>query len=306
MESTYLKTFVEVVHSGNFSKAAEALFVTQSAVSRRVKYMEDQYGTMLLNRSGPVLQPTEAGWLVYEKARRMLALESELAKGLQTINDRKSLAFACTRPFGITFLPGIIKSFTGRYEGKIDIRLSFEMPHKALEGLRENRHDIIVVEHWEKIDFSPFSTLRLGIDEMLFVSAPQLGLSAPEVAVDDLLRQRLYRRKEDCCSGKLLAFNMMAIGRDPHEFGNILIYDDLHVIIESVCAGEGIAFVSSSLVAKELEQGKLRGHRVEGFCHSRRRTIAYRDELLQSQPLRYFINCVSNTFAAKDEILKPS
>ncbi len=43
MESLYLKTLVEVVRTGSLSRAAETLHVTQPAVSRRIKFMEDQY-----------------------------------------------------------------------------------------------------------------------------------------------------------------------------------------------------------------------------------------------------------------------
>jgi DNA-binding transcriptional LysR family regulator len=307
MESIYLKTFVEVVRCGNFSRAAETLHVTQSAVSRRIRFMEDQYGTSLIDRSGALPRPTDAGRLVYEKARRMLELEGELASELQKMSEHPPLYFACTRPFGIIFLPTIMKKFMARYEDKVDIKLSFATPPNILAGLRENRHDIIVIEHWDRIDFTPYLTVRLGLDEMVFVSSHRLGLPTPWVTVDELLPLRLYRRKDDCCSGKLLAHNMAAIGRHPNEFKNVLVYDDLHIIIESVCAGEGIALISKSLVMRQLEEGILHEHRVEGFCHSRKRTLVYRQEISQIQPLRYFISCVREAFGvhALSEFIPP-
>lgn len=296
METTYLKTFVEVVRCGGFSKAAKALCVTQSAVSRRIQFMEAQYGSLLLDRSAALLVPTEAGRLVYEKAQRIQELESELAGELQRLNGSPPFCFACTRPFGMAFLPTIMKSFMTRYEGKVDIRLSFETPAAALEGLRENRHEVIVIEHWDELDLTPFSAASLGADEMIFISSPLLGLPAPVASVDELVRHRLYRRKDDCCSGTLLAFNMEAIGRNPNEFDKVLHYDDLNVIIESVCAGEGIALVSRSLVERRIEEGTLREHRVEGFRHFRKRTLVYRDWILHDQPVRYFIDCIRNAF----------
>ena len=300
MESSYLKTLVEVVRRGSFSKAAETLHLTQSAVSRRIKFMEEQYGTTLIDRNGPLLHPTEAGRVVHEKAQRMLELEGELASELQKMNEHLTLCFACTRPFGIAFLPAIMKKFMKRYEGKVDIRLSFETPPEALANLREKRHDVVVIEHWDHIDFAPCGTITLGVDEMVFVSSPQFGLPTPWVTVDELLRYRLYRRREDCCSGKLLVSNMSAIGRNPDEFSNVLLYDDLHVIIELVSAGEGIALLSKSVVGNQLKEGKLREHRVEGFCHSRERTLAYHNEILQNQPLRYFITCICNAFGVSE------
>lgn len=296
MESTYLRTFLEVVRYGSFSKAAEVLFVTQSAVSRRIKFMEDQYGYLLIDRSGPLLRPTVAGAIVYENAWQMLELETNLAAQLRKLTERPALAFACTRPFGIVYLPEILKKFMNRFNGKVDIKVSFDMPPHALQGLRDNRYDLIVIEHWDRIDFSPAKALSIGTDEMIFVSSAQLRIPAPLAMVDDLVRHRLYRRKEDCCSGKLLNANMAAIGRDPKEFGNLLVYDDLHVIIESVKAGEGIAFISKSLVENDIKEGLLVEHRVAGFCHTRSRTLAYHEKILQNQSMHYFVTCLLDAF----------
>jgi LysR family transcriptional regulator, transcriptional activator of the cysJI operon len=296
METIYLRTFLEVVRHGSFSKAAEILFVTQSAVSRRIRFMEEQYGCQLIDRSGPLLKPTAAGAVVYENAWQMLELESSLASQLQKLKQRPSLSFACTRPFGIASLPDILKKFMNRFNGEVDIKVSFEMPPQALQGLREGRHDLIVLEHWDRIDFSPARQIPLGTDEMIFISSPQLGIPGPFATVDDLICRRLYRRREDCCSGKLLNANMTAIGRDPGEFDTILLYDDLHVIIESVRAGEGIAFISRSLVVGDIDRGELREHRVEGFSHVRSRTLAYRDDIVQNKSVRRFIDCLTEPF----------
>jgi LysR family transcriptional regulator, transcriptional activator of the cysJI operon len=296
MESGNLRTFFEVVRCGSFSKAADRLCVTQSAVSRRVKLLEERFCCQLIDRSGPVVKPTDAGAIVYEHARQMLELETSLEKQLQDLNKRPALAFACTRTFGSAYLPAILKRYMASFEGKADFNLSLETPPNARQGLRDNKFDLIVLEHWDAIDFTSFSTVALGTDEMVFISAPSLGLSVPEVSVDDLTPLRLYRRREDCCSGKLLAHNMTAIGRDPREFANLLLYDDLHVIINSVLAGEGIAFISRCLVGSLLGEGRLCEHRVAGFTHERSRTLVYRQHDERDAAFHYLFDCILETF----------
>ena len=54
MDTRYLKTLQAVLESGSFSRAADDLNITQSAVSRRIRFMEDQYGMPLIDRSGGV------------------------------------------------------------------------------------------------------------------------------------------------------------------------------------------------------------------------------------------------------------
>lgn len=296
MESGYWKTFVEVVRCGSFSRAAELLFITQSAASRRVKFMEEQYGTPLLDRSGPILKPTRAGLIVHEKALLLLALEDELTQELRKEGGSISLSFACSRPFGISHLPDIMKKFLSRYEDKVDIKLSFETPEVALQGLRDGLHSIVVIEHWEKLVFAPHHVVRLGLDPEVLVSSPRLGLPAA-LTVDDLLVHRLYQRAENCCSARLLAHNMALLGRKAEEFRHVLLYDDLHVIISSVCAGEGIAFLPKSLVEGMIQTGALCEHAVEGFSLSRKRSLVYREELMEDHPFSYFITCITSACA---------
>ena len=108
LESIYLKTLVEVVNTGSLSRAAEALHVTQPAVSKRIKFMEEQYGCELLDRSGQRLRPTAAGRLVYEKATTVLEIEAELVSGLHLLSGKTLIAFSCTPSFGIAHLPAKI------------------------------------------------------------------------------------------------------------------------------------------------------------------------------------------------------
>lgn len=296
MDSLNLKTLIEVVRTGSFSKAAENLYVTQSAVSRRIKSLEEEYGCPLLNRSGVTIKPTEAGKVVIAEARKILAIEENLVRQLENIDDRASMAFACTHPFGITHLPDILKCYMKRYSDLRDFKISFQMPYMALQGLQENKFDLIVIEHWELLDLSQYTTLSLPGDEMIFVSAPMLGLSRPVVAIDDLVQLRLYRRKEECCSWKYLTLNMQIAGRDVSEFTNTVIYDDLHVIIQSLMEGDGIALMSKDLVKKQIDEGTLCEHRVDGFNHHRKRSLIMKQLTAPNKAMSFFIDCTYASF----------
>ncbi|MBJ6725526.1 LysR family transcriptional regulator [Geomesophilobacter sediminis] len=292
MESLNLKTLVEVVQTGSFSKAADNLFVTQSAVSRRIKNLEEGCGHPLLDRSGTVVKPTRAGKLVLAKAREILAIEETLVSQLEAAADKPRLNFACTHPFGIALLPEVFKRYMQKYRDLSGFKISFHSPFKALQGLQEGLFDLIVIEHLEMLDLSRYLTLPLPEDEMVFVASPRLGLSEPHVPIDELVRQKLFRRKEDCCSWKYLALNLEMIGRDAGEFTQTVIYDDLHVIIDSLIEGEGIALMSRDLVRKHVEAGELGVYRVEGFNHRRKRSLIISDVALPNAALADFAECL--------------
>ena len=66
------KYFIEIVEAGSYSRAAEKLYVAQSALSRQVKELEDELQTALLTRDARQFELTPAGQLFYERARRIL------------------------------------------------------------------------------------------------------------------------------------------------------------------------------------------------------------------------------------------
>ncbi|GAO01496.1 hypothetical protein [Anaeromyxobacter sp. PSR-1] len=70
------------------------------------------------------------------------------------------------------------------------------------------------------------------------------------------------------------------------------MYDDLHVIVESLVRGEGIAFISTELIRAHVEAGRLREYRVPGFTHLRRRTLVMGGSTARDGLMAEFVRCV--------------
>ncbi len=273
MESAYWKTLIEVVDSGSFSRAAENLCITQSAVSRRIRFLEEQYGYPLLDRSSTALRLTPAGQVVLDKARHILSLESELAKGLESLQSRRSFSFCCTPAFGIVYLPRVLHRFMLRNANLVDVKFVFDMPARVVQGLQDGLYDLAVIEHCESFELGGFSTVALPGDEMVFVSSNALDLPAGVVDLDLLLQQPLLTRKEGCCSRTLLEANLARLGRSIGDFSKVAIVDDIQVILKAVLQGSAISFLSNSILRDHADFGSLVWHQVAGFQHRRRRTL---------------------------------
>lgn len=296
MKSEYLRTLVESITTGSFSKAAENLFITQSAVSRRIKFLEDQYGYTLVDRSGPVMVATEAGLVVIEKAEKILQIENELLNDLRGLSPKLGISFCCTPSFGITYLPEIMKAFMLLKPDMLELKFSFEMPDKVVDGMLKGLFQVGVIEHSTDYDFAELETFELPGDEAVFVSSPQLGLTEEEISIEHLTSFDLYTRKEGCCSSKLLDYNMKLIGKDCADFSRLIYYDDLHLIISSVLEGYGLAFLSRSVVAKFVADGTLRTHRVTGFEHAYKRTLIVNNSSASTQLLGNLIEEIRGVF----------
>lgn len=297
MDLVNLKTLVESVECGSFSKAAETLCVTQSAVSRRIKILEDHYGHLILDRSGPVLKPTVVGELLIEKARQLLRLEQEFVHEIQALKQKHKISFCCTPPFGISYLPDIFTRFMTNNAQGTELQFVFEMPEAALKGLREKIFDLVLVEYCEDLDLQEFDSYPLPDDEMVFVSAPGYGIDTPLVEIDNLLSQRLYCKKSGCCARRFLEKSMQVLGRDAAEFSNTVFFDDIPFIIRAVIAGNGITFISRSIVASSLESGELIPHQVQGFDSSRPRRLVLRRDCTPDPALLDFIQGIFRHFS---------
>lgn len=295
METRYLKTLVEVIDKGAFSRAAEALHITQSAVSQRVKFLEEQYGCQLVDRSGPVLQATPAGLLVLDKAREILAKERELVDELQRLDARKRLALCCTPSFGVAFLPEILSAFIGSHTDLHDLKFVFLQPFEALQGLRNEEFDLAVIEHCLDQPFEGFARFPLPDDELLFVLPPTVQLETDDeglVALEQLRSFRLYARRDGCSSKEMLRSNLACQGLDFSDFGGVFVSDDLHFTVRSVLEGAGVAYLSTAVVHEHLEAGRLVGWRVKGFAHSRGRCAVMLPSRRQDPLLQELLDCV--------------
>ncbi|MHC1698772.1 MAG: multiheme cytochrome-associated LysR family transcriptional regulator [Geobacteraceae bacterium] len=302
MESLYLKTFIEVVKTGNLTKAADNLHVTPSAVSRRIKFMEEQYGYELLDRSGQKIIPTDVGSLVLEKAQQLLRIERELYTGLTNIRKPSKISFGCTPAFGIAFLPNVLHSFMLMNSKMNNLEFHFDMPDNLVSGLNENVFDLALIEHCDCLDLSGFTTFPLPEDEMFFVYSPKLFAGRNDVNIKMLTSHTIYTRKKGCCSRTLLESNMEKIGRSVNDFRKMIVFDDYHIIIDSVIQGLGIAYISDCLVSDKIADGYLVGHHVEGFKRHKKRTLVLSETAKQQNVTVNFAKEILNYFGLSRDL----
>jgi len=292
METRYLKTLVTAVEAGTFSRAAEILNITQSAVSQRIKFLEDQYGSQLLDRSGPTLVPTETGRVVLKSARGILDRERELVEELRRLGEEKRLSLCCTPTFGMAYLPRVLSQFLRQNADLADLKFVFHQPMRALKGLQEKEFDLAIIEHCTGLEFPSLHVLNLPLDELVIISSPLLDIADGELPIAAFLPYRLYARRDGCSSKQLFQNNLTRQGIDLHDFNSIVVSDDLRLTLEAVLAGGGISFVSRSLVEEHLQAGRLRAHHVTGFDHFRARSIVLSETRAEEPTIGTFVECV--------------
>ena len=139
----HIRYFLAVVEHQNFTRAAEALYVSQPALSQQIKQLEEILKVKLLDRSGRVIRATDAGEVYIHYARKALR---ELEEGRRAIHDvrnlsRGGLRLAMTPTLTSYLIGSLIERFNLQYPGiTLDI---YEMPLEAIESaLLEDKVDL--------------------------------------------------------------------------------------------------------------------------------------------------------------------
>ena len=116
MADRRLQVFHAVARQGSFTRAAEALFMTQPAVTFQVKQLEEEFNTRLFDRGHGRVSLTAAGELVMAYAERILGLSDEMEMRVSELTDELSgvLQLGVSTTIGAYWLPWLIEGFKRR------------------------------------------------------------------------------------------------------------------------------------------------------------------------------------------------
>jgi DNA-binding transcriptional LysR family regulator len=186
MEILQLEHFLAVVDERTFTRAAERVFRTQPAVSQSVKKLEEEMGVPLFTRDLNDVTLTEAGKLLAEYARRMLALRDQATRRVCELKDLKAgtLSIAAHESAAVYLLPGPLRNYLQLHrEIKIGIYQS------ALEDIPSQvmNRDVQVGFVKEKPVFRELECLEIYSDRMTLIASPRNPLAShSELSIRDL------------------------------------------------------------------------------------------------------------------------
>ena len=155
-----LKVFYTVSQKLSFTKAAEALFISQPAVTKHIKELEEQLGTALFKRNGSNISLTPAGQILVKHTRHIFETYAALENELAQLNDsiRGNIRIGASTTLAQYVLPKILASFKANYPA---IHFTFTSGNsEAIEQLAMAEEvDIAIVEgisHHPQIMYEAF------------------------------------------------------------------------------------------------------------------------------------------------------
>ncbi|NUU37874.1 LysR substrate-binding domain-containing protein [Pseudomonas sp. C2B4] len=241
-----LRIFEEVARHRSFSQAALGLNVTQGAVSRQIKQLEDYLGVALFIRTPQGLSLTEAGTALSPHLSDAFDHIERALQAVRVPNLRQRLRIVAPPTWATRWLSAHLRAFCQRYP---DISLS--VTHQA-------SHDNLA-----EIDCH----IRFGLEadshchSQLLVMERHIAVASPELFTDgqapDLQQLPLLHILHNGKRLKVWENWLAAMGRDDVDAGQGLEFSTLDQVIHTALAGGGLAVIDRQMIEKELANGSL-------------------------------------------------
>ena len=293
MDIRQCRHFVAIVENGSYSRAAEAIPLSQPALTRSIQNLEMNLGATLLDRSTRGLNLTEAGKKFYARAKFILR-EIERTRQEVISNDEKakSISLGIAPLFAGTFIPEALKRFH-QYYPDVEVHIKSELFPKLISGITQGKYDL---------GFSnlPFSTLPESVEahplidiEIVYLAsqkhplarAKKLSLPAlsefPWAVVDEQHANALYD----------YIFTQAGMGLSPLKIKT----NSLTLLKSLIATPPYITLLPIHKVSSEIERGDIVKLHTKGAPLTRKGGLIYRKERIENSVADALMDALKET-----------
>lgn len=250
-----LEALEAVFRRGSVTAAARELHLSQSAVSHRLRVLEEELGVALLTRSGRGIRVTPSGVrLAQAAAEALTTLRAALSALSPRTAARQALSIHCSPSFAIRFLVPRLAGFRAAYP-QLDLHVAaddavVEPARAGVDAAVRLAARALGRSHGEKL-----------IDEVVFpVASPRLlGEGAPLRTPRDLARYTLLHDEALAHEPERVGWAawLRAAGEKRIDATRGMRFSHAYLALEAALAGDGVALARRSLVADDLARGRL-------------------------------------------------
>ena len=295
MDLDSLRLFVDLAETRSFSKTATRSFMSQSAVSQRIRALEREWGHVLVERGKgrPGAQFTEAGDMLFVGAREILArtdsLKRELAELAGAVGG--SLRVATVYSIGLHALTPALSAFLAEYP-QVNLHLEYLRTDRIYDALLENSIDcgiVAIPRERPQVEIVP-----LPSENMVFITSPRHPLAQtstncsimpaqiaglPFIAFDpDIPTRRLI--------DEFLAAHNVSVSV-------VQAFDNIETIKRMVEVGLGVAIVPEPTVVREVRDKTLVSWSFENTVLSRPTGVLLKKNRTRSRALVRFLEVLA-------------
>jgi len=249
-----LRSFLAVARNRGISRALGELHLTQPAVSRQIKSLEESLGTELFLRKGRFLKLTEAGYILEHYAAKVFQLLTKAQEEIDGLKGliRGHLRISAATTVGIYMIPDILGTFKAEYPG-IEISLNISNKEEVLRQVKTGGVDLGFAG--PPIPFPDFASHAFMEDGMVLIVSPQHPFAARDnIKAEDLAEDVFIHREVGSGTREIID---EALRRAGVTLDQTMELASTEGIKKAVTANLGISIVSSRAVTLEVMIGSL-------------------------------------------------
>ncbi len=264
MDLHQIEIFCSVVRLRSFSRAAEALLLTQPTVSGHIKNLENELGVRLLDRMGKRAIPTEAGEVLYRHGRRLIEERDRVRQEIERITGRVSgvLRIGGSTIPGAYILPPVISAFK-RSHPSISVQLSIGDSARVTEAVLAGELCLGVTGAREA---EPQLEVHSFRSDELVVAVPARHRWAKRRTIDlgDLRSEPFILREKGSGTRKIMEDRLEHAGFSAGNMNVSAIVGSSDAVRQAVKAGLGVSILSDRALTDDIAAGRLAAVRIKG------------------------------------------
>lgn len=264
-----LHIFYTVAERGSFSAAAQALHMTQPAVTMQIQSLEDYFGTKLLIRSTKRIELTEAGHTLYPFAEQSIELirETEQAMSSFTHMLEGRLQLGASLTIGEYVLPRMLGPFGQQYP-HISIIMKVMNTTQIIEDIMNHQLNFGLVE--APVHHPDMVSEPVMEDELKLIVPTDHPLAKQDcVTLEETIAYPFILREKGSGTRQVMEQGLKRKGIDPNQIRTVMELGSNGAIKSAVEAGVGITIISPSSVKHETALGLLKVIDIEDISFKR-------------------------------------
>jgi DNA-binding transcriptional LysR family regulator len=289
MDFLQLEHFLAVAEERTFTRAAERVGRTQSAISQSIRRLEEELGTRLFARDGHNVSLTDAGRTLMESARKMMESRADAVRQLGAFKDLTggALKIAAHESAAVYLLPAPLRAYVSRFPDiKVGIYRSplADIPHMVMDRA------VHVGFVKDEPPFHELKSVEVHGDEMVLVAPRRHPLARRAgVTLRDLGNERFVVHHL-CSTTEEKILRLFECHQTPCRIvAELWSFENIKTF---VLAEVGLAIVPRITVDEELREGRLVQIHIPELQIPRRTLMIYRDHGYLSEPARQLIALV--------------
>ncbi len=269
-----LISFMKIVDTNSFTKAADALALTQPAVSQHIHNLEEELGVKLFIRNHNQLRLTANGEIVDKYARRLLAISNNL---IQSLKDEKenvsSLTVGITHSVESSQIVEALAEYSNQSKG-LTIKVVTDTVENLHKMIRNFELDFLIING--KLKDSKLNYMTMDTDCLVLAVSPTHRLAAQNtVTLEELKKEKLILRLPTSNTISLFDQALNQNNLSVSDFDVVLEMDNIATIKDLIRQNFGVSVLSKSACMDEIRKGKLIGLPIENLSLIRDINIIY-------------------------------